>query len=790
MTLCIFIASVLFAIPGLVFALDNGSTDIPDPSPNDSQISKETVQAAVDYNPNQKAPSVTNGGSSDKGGTNGIKDDGSSFISKYIGMPLMKTGATILGFSGSLFDLTLRKTIFEFGDQMNGSFGNIINTGWTIIRDVCNILFIFGLLFAGVQLIIKQNTNQVKTLVTHLIVGALIINFSLFATKAVIDATNLATVSIYNTLVVGSEGKVVGDSENTGVRIASATGVTGFYTDSNSISPNKLKELGEQGFTFFFIGFIFFIIASVFFVITSVMLLFRFAFLVIIMIFSPILAISYVIPEIGKKLPKGIQDMVANLFSNALFPPIFLFLILIAVKVLEVSTAGYPNLGPSSWEHGASAAVFKFGLALTLLFTAYNIAKKANSYVSGQASSLTKRALGAATFGAAAAIGRKTIGGAAYKTAQNKAAMENLREQAARGGIRGAWGAAKLKSIESASKATFDARRSDAWKKLQGTSLGKQVGLKEFGEGKEGGYVAGIEAEKKRIDERAKVVGKVGDDDARVALRKEEVSRAKLEEEKIKRDIELAEKRHSAAVQQLKKLPPTASRDDILKAQNVVNDSKALLDTRRGSARELKKTTEEAENRLEQERNRRMVGSSFTPENSLESYQKALKALSDTSKKAEEYTKKGTLSAEEQKALDYIKKDEEKQRAFIEKLAKTMDKEAVVKVKETHSDTSYGQDRQRLLSEFKNLRTQRTIPGANTGEIDAKIAEVRKQILEKRNIKKTFDSTERLLSLGGKVEHDAGYLAAREKELTGGRFRERVREAIKQKRGEMKKVKR
>ena len=62
---------------------------------------------------------------------------------------------------------------------------------WGIVRDIVNIFFIVSLVYIGIMTILGIHASENKKMVGMVVLIALVINFSLFTTKIVIDASNI-----------------------------------------------------------------------------------------------------------------------------------------------------------------------------------------------------------------------------------------------------------------------------------------------------------------------------------------------------------------------------------------------------------------------------------------------------------------------------------------------------------------------------------------------------------------------------------------------------------------------
>ncbi len=108
--------------------------------------------------------------------------------------------AWLLTLSGSLFDalagLTLSTKLYT------GS--SFIGYAWGIVRDLSNIFFIFILLFIAISLILGLeigHANPKKMLISVVII-AILLNFSMFFTKIIIDSSNILARLFYNQITV------------------------------------------------------------------------------------------------------------------------------------------------------------------------------------------------------------------------------------------------------------------------------------------------------------------------------------------------------------------------------------------------------------------------------------------------------------------------------------------------------------------------------------------------------------------------------------------------------------
>ena len=125
---------------------------------------------------------------------------------KAVSLLLVTISSFILIISGALFDWVVKFTVIDMAQTLGSDkpVGQSITTAWTTLRDVANICFIFVLLFAAFKAMFQLDFGGIGTTIRNIIIVALLINFSLFFTKVVIDASNIVSVGFYNSIVTSN----------------------------------------------------------------------------------------------------------------------------------------------------------------------------------------------------------------------------------------------------------------------------------------------------------------------------------------------------------------------------------------------------------------------------------------------------------------------------------------------------------------------------------------------------------------------------------------------------------
>ncbi len=253
----------------------------------------------------------------------------------FLGSAIAWLGGSLLDAAIGLFTINMKATAHYFGLDL------AINAMWSIIRDLFNLLFIFGLIWIGFQLILGINESGAKKTLGLLVVAALLINFSLFIAQVVVDFGNVAAVQIHelmrperSTKLLGFEVSNISDS---------FTSLTGFDRLNGSEGKQSISKAGfktEEVDTIgnaFVLGLLFLVFYSMLgfiFAAGAILLFTRFVALIVLMIFSPMLFLGFVLPAFGSF---G-KTWWHYFFNQVLIAPAFLFMLYLSLRALQGMT--------------------------------------------------------------------------------------------------------------------------------------------------------------------------------------------------------------------------------------------------------------------------------------------------------------------------------------------------------------------------------------------------------------------------------------------------------------------
>ncbi len=286
-----------------------------------------------------------------------------------------------------------------------------VEKGWAVVRDIANLFFIIALIYVAIKTILDMGHSNSKKMVATIIMIALIINFSLFVTKVVIDGSNILAKIFYNNITPVDKNGSPLTAENGGEKSISV-GMIDKYDPQELITQDQYDEIGAGWFIFttIILTLITFYTAYVF---LTVALLFvaRVVSLWIAMIFSPLAFASLTLPEVDMG-DMSYKKWWSDLIGNAILAPFFIFFLYIIVLFLDVKNfISYDGTGDTFQK--IMKVVIPFMITTGLLMKAKEVAVK---YSGEMGKNIVKAgaavgtlALGATALGAAA-VGRGTIG--------------------------------------------------------------------------------------------------------------------------------------------------------------------------------------------------------------------------------------------------------------------------------------------------------------------------------------------------------------------------------------------
>lgn len=433
-----------------------------------------------------------------------------SFL-EVIGILILTMTAALLWVAGVILNFVLNLTIVEMSKNISQFDG--INIGWKLIRDMMNIVFIFMLVAQGIKLIIgMSSTDGIKKFIGFLILASLLVNFSLFFTKVMIDASNAVTIGIYNAILDEKPLAETGDDPQKWTNRSAIQGLSVKYTKSlglNDIySGRSFSSVinGDRSSVFVsqLLGSLLFIVTSFVFFAISIFFIIRYITLLVLLMLSPIAFMGMALPAI-KQYSNQWWD---SLRGQLIFPPVFMIMTWVVLTLISspgfISTANEGG-GITIGEMSTISMLFNYiiiiGLAIFTLITAKKTATEGSALV-GQLTGKVSAFAGGAVMGSAARLGRTSFGRLGKVISSNAslqtAASKNNKNVFSRIAARGA-----LYTARTGRDATFDLRNASVPGMPNMTPIGSYMaGIGGLGEGGKKGHRQLAEERKKEKQQK------------------------------------------------------------------------------------------------------------------------------------------------------------------------------------------------------------------------------------------------------------------------------------------------
>ncbi len=244
---------------------------------------------------------------------------------------VVATFGRLVGLAGSALNYSVANFVIGFGDiYIDEGLGKVISVLWGNIRDIINIVFIFALVYIGLKLILDSSNPNAKRWLLNLIAAALLVNFSLFISKAVIDFSNIMATQISQPFI--NNGKInISETFMEKIGVVTILGKSKDGGVSYTVIENIVKKGGSPWPYIIGIMIVFLITAFVFFA-GAILLMVRFVSLVFYLIFSPFMFLGWILPNMSSITARYWKE----LLGKSLMAPVYLLLLYFSFKILEI----------------------------------------------------------------------------------------------------------------------------------------------------------------------------------------------------------------------------------------------------------------------------------------------------------------------------------------------------------------------------------------------------------------------------------------------------------------------
>lgn len=400
--------------------------------------------------------------------------------------------AWLVGVAAITLDNAVYYTVVNMGTYVHNL--SAVGVTWRILRDLGNIMLIFGFLAVGITTIINVDWyGGGKKMLPMMFVAAIFLNFSLFISEAIIDTGNLFATQFYTQInggtLAGAKDFTRTSINNDGIsnKLMGQLGFQRLYGDTLS-NVELLK--GNSPWLIGFMGIILFLVTAFVMFSLAFVLITRFIVLIFLIILAPIGFAGLAVPQLAGRAKQWWD----TLFQQTITAPVLLLLLYVALAV--ITDAQFLMGSSTDWTGifigkdftGFGSMLLSFLVAMGLLLLVVVQSKSLSAVGAAGASKLA----GKLSFGVTGWAANKTIGRGAYHLGRVARQSKGFNTFDA------VTGRVSSRLMDRAASGSFDIRGSKAFGSLKNVGLGIDAG--KVAEGGFGG------ARKRNIEDHEKAI--------------------------------------------------------------------------------------------------------------------------------------------------------------------------------------------------------------------------------------------------------------------------------------------
>ncbi len=312
------------------------------------------------------------------------------------------------------FQTAIEWTIIDYSSYFGAVDGiqGGVNTVWTNFRDMANIAIIGIFVYMSFMVMLNVQNFDAGKFAVRVLVVALLINFSLFFTKVIIDISNITAIQFYQVLTDNGTTEF-------GEEILERTGIIS-VSDSRGLVGNAAGNVGsvaklgwDKGLavviSYGLFSSMFLVAITSVFLYATILLFVRALTFVFLMMVSPLAFAAYMIPQ----MEKFWNQWWSLLIKNALFAPLLMMLLYATLEITsQLQGQGSSLASLMSGELGSVGAIFNLAIVLGMFYTSVKIASMLSLTGTDLAESFARKTFGfGAKWSGAGVAGRGVAGG-------------------------------------------------------------------------------------------------------------------------------------------------------------------------------------------------------------------------------------------------------------------------------------------------------------------------------------------------------------------------------------------
>lgn len=382
---------------------------------------------------------------------------------------IFKIASALFAGAGMFFDWLVGYSL-----DSNSYRSAFVTEGWGIVRDMCNVFFIFILLYVAFATVLNLHGFKTKEMIVNVVIIGLLINFSLFATHVIIDTSNILARVFYNNVEVnvdtnsnGTNTVVAGVDTGIDKNLTSDLGEkhlsaaliskvnpqkiiqnAGSFDVKNGSATNSDNVTAQTYLIITFLSIVMCILGIIVFLSVGLIFLARVIGLWLAMILVPLTFFSYTVPALQDIDMVGWKKWWPETLKLAFLAPVFMFFMYIIIKFLDTGLGMFKASNQTGFQFVLSV-IIPFAFLMVLLWKAKGVAKtmsgELGQQITGALAATAGLALGGAALGTAF-LGRKVIGQTMARASRGETATQKYEAGKATGvGKVTGWVGSKLK---------------------------------------------------------------------------------------------------------------------------------------------------------------------------------------------------------------------------------------------------------------------------------------------------------------------------------------------------------
>ena len=363
-------------------------------------------------------------------------------LTYYVG-PALAGNVAYIGayFFSIVVQLSLNSTAYAL---------DFLSPGWETVRDVANMAFIFILIYIALTVMLAAETSgTIKTLAVVVVI-ALLVNFSFFFTRIVIDTGNIVAVQFYN--AIPYQGSIGNGSNTKDLSLSIMNAVKpqellngAMLEKARAATGNNAGAVGVYIVLFLSVAAMLWILFFVFLQV-GIKFMLRIVGLWFVLIASPLAFVAQTMPQTKHFFKQWLDYLIKFSFYPAIFLFMFWILTKFTTSILSSGNGGTGNGSlmnalfntptGSSVELGTMTAIATVAIRMGFVIAVLYVGLKVSDWIVKEGSATAMKVSGWTTgkaFGAVGWGGRNTFGWAGQRLSETAA----MRNWAAKGGILG-----------------------------------------------------------------------------------------------------------------------------------------------------------------------------------------------------------------------------------------------------------------------------------------------------------------------------------------------------------------